>query len=82
MVNVASLKMFVDMETKDVIMVGGVKVEADAEEMEADVVLQWAKNQARKIGIQIGRGFPITDWSIQIAMQTKIAILQILWDEL
>lgn len=40
MVNVASLKMFVDMETKDVIMVGGVKVEADAEEMEADVVLQ------------------------------------------
>ena len=74
--------MFVYMETKDVVMVGGVKVEADAEEMEADVVLQWAKNQARKIGIQTGRGFPITDLSIQIAMQTKIAILQVLWDEL
>lgn len=40
LVNVASHKMFVDMETKDVVMVGGVKVEADAEEMEADVVLQ------------------------------------------
>lgn len=40
LVNVASHKMFVDMETKDVVMVGGFKVEADAEEMEADVVLQ------------------------------------------
>ena len=45
--------MFVAMETKDV--VGGVKVWTDAEDVKADVVLLWAKNQTRKMGIQIGR---------------------------
>lgn len=39
-VNVASHKMLVGTETKDVVVVGGVKVWTDAGDVKADVVLQ------------------------------------------
>ena len=51
--------MLVGTETKDVVVVGGVKVWTDAGDVKADVVLQWAKNQTRKMGIQIGRDFHV-----------------------